>query len=338
MKKILLIFFLTIPIFLIAQENKKENPNNHEIKQEIDKLEETIDRERYISDKSFNSISNQLSASSNSLSLFGILFGVLAIAIGFYVTYIERKIVALKEKNIYLLNETKLVKDEVVEINRLIQQDIEGLYKKIKREETSHILDRLIKVPHDITNLMSNLLSRELDKADFDKLKISFQKINPNEKDIIMRYQILFFQHFSDLALKDKTINPFFTEVIPHAIECSFENDIMKSTNDIFSYLIDEGFVNNKLQINAYFKGLSKSQFKDYRPLYDLIIQKISRRDELFLLCQLIDSNFENELSKLYFVDIIQTKFENSTLTESEKIIFEDLEKLKLLKEERLKN
>jgi hypothetical protein len=335
MKKILLIIILIIPLYVISQENKENKPSVKEIEQKLEKIQETIDRERYISDKSFNSISNQLSASSNSLSLFGILFGVLAIAIGIYVTYIERKIVALNEKNIKLLNDTKLVKEEVVEINRLIQQDIEGLYKKIKKEETSHILDRLIKVPYDISNLMQDLLSRELDKVDFDKLKISFHKINPKEKDYVHKYQILFFQHFADLALKDENINPIFTENIASAVNCSFENDIMKSTNDIFSYLIDDGFVNNKLQINEYFKGLNRSEFKEYKPLYDLIIQKISHRDKLFLLCQLIESKVETQISKTYLGDIIQEKYGKLELTESEKTVIEDLKNLKLQKEER---
>lgn len=335
MKKLLFIVILIIPFYLISQEVKENKPDVKEIEQKLEKIQETIDRERYISDKSFDSISNQLSASSNSLSLFGILFGVLAIVIGIYVTYIERKIVALNEKNINLLNETRLVKEEVVEINRLIQQDIEGLYKKIKKEETSHILDRLIKVPYDISNLMQDLLSRELDKVDFDKLKISFQKIDKKEKEYVQKYQILFFQHFSDLALKDENINPIFTEHISTAINCSFENDIMKSTNDIFSYLIDDGFVNNKLQINEYFKGLNQSEFKEYRPLYDLIIQKISQRDKLFLLCQLIESKVETQISKTFFGNIIREMYANSELTESEKIVIEDLKNLKLQKEER---
>lgn len=335
MKKTLFIIILIFPLFLISQESKETKPNVKEIEQKLNKIEETIERERYISDKSFDSISNQLSASSNSLSLFGILFGVLAIAIGIYVTYIERKIVAINEKNINLLNETKTVKEEVIEINRLIQQDIEGLYKKIKKEETSHILDRLIKVPRDISNLMQDLLSRELDKGDFDKLKISSQKIDPKEKEYIEKYQILFFQHFSDLALKDESMNSIFTDYIATAVNCSFENDIMKSTNDIFSYLIDSGFVNNKLQINEYFKGLNRSEFKEYKPLYDLIIQKISHRDRLFLLCQLIESKYATEISKTYLGDIIREKYEASDLTESEKTIIEDLKNLKLQKEER---
>lgn len=335
MRKSLLLLFFT-PLIAISQDKDsivywQKNFQNKisELNKKIETFQETVDRERAISDKTFNSLSNQLSASSNSLTLFGILFGVLAIGIGIYVTHIERKIVTLKEKNIDLLNQTLNVKKEVVEINRLIQTDISGLYKKLKKEETSHILNRLINVPKDITNLMDELLSRDLERADFDKLKISYQKLLPSDFFYTEKYRMLFFQHFSGLALKDSTTKEAFIKYIPTGIECSFENDILKSTNEIFQYFIDDGLVNNKDAVNIYFKGLNKSKFRDYKKIYDLIFQKLSERDKQFLLAQMIESTSETKIAKInYGIQLINV-YSGTDLSESEKIVIDDINKLR---------
>lgn len=340
--KVFLFFLLALPLLVTAQDKdslvkwrKVSESKIMELTQKLEKLQEAVDRERTISDKTFNSISNQLSASSNSLTLFGILFGVLAIGLGIYVTYIERKIVIIREKNIDLLNQTQNVKNEVVEINRLIQSDISGLYKKIKKEETSHILDRLMNVPKDISNLLQELLSRDLEKADFDKLKIGYQKLLPSDSWYSEKYKMLFFQHFSELALKDATTKEAFIKYIPTGIECSFENDILKSTNDIFQYFIDEGLVNNKEALNIYFNGLNKSKFKDFKKLYGLIFQKLSQRDKQFLLAQLVESNLGTEDAKINYGTQLIDSYSGTESSESEKIVFNEINVLREQKVER---
>lgn len=337
-----LITFILFPFILYAHSNDtlyKLNVRNTteivELNKKLIKLQETIDRERNISDKSFNGISNQLSASSNSLTIFSILFGVLALAIGFYVTYIERKIVKIREENIDLLSQTQTVKKEVVEINREIQSDIEGLFKKIKKEETNHILDRLLNVPKDIANLVEGLLSRELSKADFDKLKVSYEKLELGDITYTEKYEILFFQHFSDLSLKDLFIKERFIKYIPTGIVCSIENDILKSSNDIFNFIVDTGLVNNKEIINVYFKGLEKSKFKDFLKLYDLIFQKLSQREKQFLLYQLIEKGDDTESVLINYGNILDTNYSTNSLTESEKLVFENLIEIKQKKTDR---
>lgn len=322
----------------LTQIIKKNEKSIIELTQKVDKFQETIDRQSNITDKTFNGISNQLSSSSNSLTLFGILFGILAIALGIYVTYIERKIVKISERNVELLNQTLTVKAEVVEINRQIQSDIQGLFKKIKREETNHILDRLMKVPKDVSNLLQELLSRELDRADFDKLKVGYQQLLPEDALYRQKYEMLFFQHFADLALKDLSIQENFIKYLPTGIECSFENDILKSTNEIFQFLIDTGLVNNKELINSYFTSLGKSKFKEYKPIYDLIFQKLSQREKQFLLAQLIDINLESEMPKIIYGDLLTQTIAGTETTESEKLILAELSTIKKQKQEREEN
>src|SRR5690606_3282036 len=134
----------------------------------------------------------------------------------------ERKIIKLRNENEELLKQTKETKNEVVEINELIQKDIYGLFLKIKREETIHILNRLVKIPEDISNLSQELLSRELRQEDYSLLKKAYLKVKvkpekENTSDFISfssnynykeAYLLLFFQHFLDLSLKDEEINP----------------------------------------------------------------------------------------------------------------------------------
>ena len=190
MKKIILFTILSISIY--ATENKKSlelefNKNNlentstknqiNELNQKINELNQDYEKQEKVNEKTFESISNQISAASLNLTIFGILFSVAAIGLGLYVTFIERKIVLIREENKSLLSETKLVKDEVVKINTQIQKDIYGLFLKIKREETVHILERLIKIPEDISNLSQQLLSRELEKEDYLILKEAYLKL-----------------------------------------------------------------------------------------------------------------------------------------------------------------
>lgn len=337
-----LILLLLFPFVFSAQKNDtlyKLNEKNTkeivELNQKLVKLQETLDRERNISDKSFNGISNQLSASSNSLTIFSILFGVLALIIGFYVTYIERKIVRIREENMELLSQAQSVKKEVVEINREIQSDIEGLFKKIKKEETNHILDRLINVPKDVANLLDGLLSRELSKTDFDKLKVSYEKLDPIDITYMEKYEMLFFQHFSDLSLKDLMIKERFIKYIPTGINYSFDNDILKSSKDIFNFIVDTGLVNNKEIINVYFGGLENSKFKEFKILYELIFQILSQRDKQFLLYQLIEKDNYAESVKINYGNLLDTNYSSNSLTQSEKLVFENLIEIKQLKTER---
>ena len=194
-----------------------------------------------------------------------------------------------------------------------------------------------MKIPKDVTNLLQELLSRDLEKSDFDKLKISYQKLSPSEIFYTEKYNMLFFQHFSDLALKDTFTREEFIKYIPKGIECSFENDILKSTNDIFQNFIDSGLVTNKEAINIYFKGINKSiRFNDFHQLYELIYQKLSQRDKQFLLAQLLESNIETEDSKIHFGNFLIEEYGTKELTESEKIIIEDIKRLQIQKVERL--
>lgn len=303
------------------------------LKTKFEALEKKSITNEAIDSKTYNSISNQISAASLSITIFGIIFGLVAIGIGIYVTYVERKIIKIGEENKELLEQNKKIKTDVQEINRLIQKDIYGLFIKIKREETSHILDRLQKIPKDISNLSTQLFSRELERGDFEKLKFAFNKLNQDDYAYKNTYLILFFQHFADLAISDFNTKKSMFEYMPNAISCSFDNDILKSTTDLFTLFVDKGIINFKREINKYFEGVGHSIYKNHKPLYELIFNKLRQRDAQFLVYEILEPKEELKTIKIEYGQFLLNSFSAVEQTESEKKLISEIEALKLEKE-----
>lgn len=367
MKLYILITLLSVSVFANentnisnSKLNKYELENNILKNQILDLNEKLIDlnsdyeKQEKINEKTLDSISNQISAASFNLTIFGILFSVAAIGLGLYVTHIERKIVLIREENKTLLSESKLVKDEVVKINNQIQKDIYGLFLKIKREETLHILDRLLKIPEDISNLSQELLSRELEKEDFTILKDAYLKMknkvvkkeiddedNDNDFNLdfdsktsyLNSYKLLFFQHFLDLSIKDSIINEDLLDYYDDSIICAFENDIVKSTADFMNAIMETGLQSKTKEINAFIKALSKSDFQTFDPVYEIIFKTLQTRENHFKMFNILEDEKEIRVGKLKIGQIISEKYSSTTLNESEKniiektqVIFSDLE------------
>lgn len=153
MKTFLFITLLFLPLEIFAQNIDKEfNPLNpqlrkqfdsvtHQLRYKINNLEDRLEFQEKINERTISSISSQLDAASYTLTLFGGLFAIAAIVLSVYVTYIERKIVKISEENRDLFIRSQRIKEDVESTNNLIQKDIYTLFLKIKREETVHILD-----------------------------------------------------------------------------------------------------------------------------------------------------------------------------------------------------
>jgi len=335
MKKAIIIF-LFFPIVVLAQiKNDSILIEQNQIKiQELSKdfseLQENYEYQIKVNDQTLNSISNQIGATSFNLSIFAFLFGILAIGLGVYVTWVERKIVKLRDENEELLKQTKETKNDVVAINELIQKDIYGLFLKIKREETIHILNRLVKIPEDISNLCQELLSRELKQEDFSLLKKAYLKLKLKSKKepkpgyITLSgshqnsYLLLFFQHFLDLSLKDEEIIPDLTDYFSDAIDCAFENDIIKSTEDFTKALIDLGYQTKEKEINSFFNGISNSDFKNLEKIYLLFFDSLKIRDDKFKFYDLFDETKEIRIVKVNYGKLLISEYGNTDLSKSE--------------------
>jgi len=341
MKKILFVIFL-LPTIILAKTNQdsinnlvnqnsvelsKMQSKHDEIEKKIIDLRDKHDYQVKQNDQTLSSISSQIGAASYNLTIFGILFTVAALGVGVYITFIERKILAIREENKALLKESITAKDEVVLINDLIHKDIYGLFLKIKREETVHILKRLINIPEDISNLSNELLSRELEETDFSLLKKAYLNLRQDEllkpghiriemshKD---KYLLLFFQHFTHQSIIDEDIKIDFINFIPRGIDCSFEIDIIKSTKEFIQAVIKLGFLTNIKGINNYFEKLSDSKHKNLEKLYETIFNTLETRDRRFDFYNILD-NQKSETSQSNFGKLLIKEYETEILTNFE--------------------
>jgi hypothetical protein len=292
---------------------------------EITVLKDKLDYQQNLSERSMNTISVQLDSASYSLTLFATLFAIAAIVLGAYVTYIERKIVRIGEENKELLTKNRKIKEEVEAINQLIQSDIYKLFLKLKREETVHILDRLINVPKDIANFCDILISRELEQDDFTKLKQAYLKLGDSNEFYHPLYEIVFFQHFLARTLQDEKLKTAIVDFIPNGISKAFENDILKSTSDFTTVVVDKGIQAFKKEINLYFKGLTDSEYKDFTPVFQIIFDNLKSRKNRFELFNIVESVPEQRLAKIEFGKILQNQYYSDKPIESELLAFEEL-------------
>ncbi len=307
-------------------EQSKSSIRQHESEMAI--LKDKFDFQQKMSEQSISSISNQLDSASYSLTIFGILFTIASIVLGFYVTFIERKNVRIGEENKELLSKNQKIKDDIEAINQLIQSDIYNLFIKIKREETVHILDRLLIVPKDITNVCNALLSRELEQEDFTKLRQAYLNLGENGGEYKHQYRVLFFQHFLSRSLCDENLKVDISDFIPIGILSSFENDILKSTADFTTLVVDKSVHELQTEIRLFFNGLANSQYKNFSPVYQMFFDNLKSRKNRFELFSSVESVPEQRIAKIEYGKILQENYSNDNPTQSELLALEDLKEL----------
>ena len=309
-----------------AAEQKALVDSVEELKRKASDLEDKYEHLVTVNEQTMSSISNQLSAASYYLGIFGFLFALGAILLGVYITFVERKVMNLTGRSRVLFEQSKTVKKDVEHINTLIQSDIKGLYDKIKREETVYLLNTLLEVPYDIGNLSTQLLSRKLERDDFYILKNAYLKLKEKPKleaGTFMAsqedsYKLVFFQHFLNLAVKDEEIGPDMTEFYPQGIECSFDNDIMKSSSDFIKGIYELGFKLKSEDINSYYIGLSGSPFKDNMGIYQIFFDTLSSRVNRFEFYELLSKKNNCTVGRTNFGKLLVEEYSETELSESE--------------------
>lgn len=350
MKNILIITFILSSLLanskvnndslIINRLDKIEQSINNLRDSKSDKvdLNERINNQQALNEQTLTSISTQLDSASYNITIFGFLFSIAALLLGIYFTYLERKMVKISEQNKDFLRESKQIKEDVDSVNELIKSDLFNLFLKIKREETVHILDRLIQVPKDITNIVGSLLSRELLPEDFSKIRAAYIKLNPDDSDYKIKYKIVFFQHFFSESLKDEFLKDEISGVIDQLIHEAFENDMIKTTKDFTSVLSEVGLLKYKAEINKYFKGLSESEHKDFEDVYTIFFSKIKSRKSKFEFYNLIEDTKENRYAKIKFGQLLIDAYENLDPSEEEKAVFKELESIKSIQHKELED
>ena len=134
-------------------------------------INDNIDAVKHIVDVSNATIANEISAINTMLVAFTIIFGIVGIFIGGYISWLQRKVSKMSD-NIEQKEQSIVKLAQIVEdTDNKIQSDIEGLYAKLRKEETKALLYRLEEEPLDIVNISYLLLARQLDDEGFPILK-----------------------------------------------------------------------------------------------------------------------------------------------------------------------
>lgn len=256
--------------------------------QYLQNINDNIDAVRRIVDVSNSTIANEISAVNTMLVAFTIVFGIVGVLLGIYISWLQRKVSKMsdnieeKEQKIILLAKT------IEDTDNKIQSDISGLYAKLRNEETLTLLHRLEEEPEDISNLADLLLARPLDDNGFPILKKAFEKLMAIHlevgKDVLVdssletRYVLLFFQHYLFQSILDDKLRTEVVKDLDSCMNCAFKHDIIKSTKDFCRALSNEDATFEKTQLLIdYLKALNQSKYKDLEELKDIFQEHLDK-------------------------------------------------------------
>lgn len=310
-------------------ESKIEAIDKQNTSVEIGNIKSQLDFIQKQNEQANTNISNQISAASFSLNFIGILFTLIAILLGLYVTYIERKVFRISEKNKELLIKSQKIKDEVEAVNNLIQSDIPNLYLKIKREETTYILDRLIKKPKEIKEVGYTLLSRELLPEDFLKIRQAYLEFNSTDYNYNIVFVQILIKHFLAQSLKDEQLRKNFSGYIGTIFTFCIDSEIVKCTSDLASVLIDKGVQEYKKEINLFFSGLASLQLKGDLVVIQHLFNNLRTRKNRFDTYASLDPIPHISKIQIAFGNLLLNQYSTDNLTESERLTFIELSNLK---------
>ena len=271
--------FLFIFLFSILQAV----PTNRQLTIELNSLQEQVQEQQQaitglkgsqeLTDKAIEQISNLVEVSngsiSNTLSVTNIVIALAALVVAFaaillggYISKMERKIQSMSDA----------VSSKEAEVKKLttdINNDIYGIFERIRREDTKAYLKRLIEVPRDISNVCDILLARQLEVEDFYTLKKAYLNLKANKDDkksfgltgnYGLSYMGLFFQHFPGKALLDLDLREEIIGFIPLGVNAAFQNDIEKEVSEIGDVLSDKNVKDREEVLFKLRTAISRSQ------------------------------------------------------------------------------
>lgn len=194
-----------------------------------------------------------------------------------------------------LEEKTSKTKDDIVELNNNINSGIEGLYEKLRREETITYLKRLVYEPNDIGNILPLLLSRELIDSDFKYALAAYRNLeNKNDNGLKVegllvqrlsnkgQYLLLFYQHFCGQALCHELVAADIVAFFPYLLQCAFKNDVINSTISMVNCFNREDTTVDKVEtVYLYLKSLHESKYTNLKEAYSVIVSKYRNGDEL---------------------------------------------------------
>lgn len=353
---IAIVIIMIIPLVGFTQTNNLDKGNKvsttqselTSLKNELNKLKSDVDQkitnQNQTIQTSFSGTALNLASASHFITIAGVIVTVFVLLLGVYVNRIYSNITSLSNENKQLLETHMSVKKEVDKLNELINNNLMGLYSKIKEEETKNIISRLQKVPWDIANVSSALASRELSKEYYPMLKkcylyleeiessrpripsvIAVVAFQQNYAQYRLSYLTLFFQHFADLALFDNQLATDMENQYISLMLRSFENDIRKTTSDIIRACIDNNLADQGDKLNKYFTALERSVHVYDDGLYQLCYDSLIDKQTRLMFYSLLNAGVT---AKYKLAKLILSSYKNDINTESEGLALAEMERL----------
>ena len=301
----------SLSVSIGRSDAKIENLNidMEDIEESVDGLAKQVENLSYLVETQKEIISQEQSAIENSmgavnifLAVFALILTIGGIFLGWFINRKEKKVQALlmqvetkKEEVEKLEEKTSKTKDDIVELNNNINGDIEGLYAKLRREETITYLKRLVYEPNDIGNILPLLLSRELIDSDFKYALAAYRNLeNKHDKGLKVegllvqrlsnkgQYLLLFYQHFCGQALCHELVAADIVAFFPYLLQCAFKNDVINSTISMVNCFNREDTAVDKVEtVYLYLKSLHESKYTNLKEAYSVIVSKYRNDDEL---------------------------------------------------------
>ena len=307
----------SLSVSIGRSDAKIENLNidMEDIEESVDGLAKQVENLSYLVETQKEIISQEQSAIENSmgavnifLAAFTLIITIGGIFLGWFINRKEKNVQALlmqvetkKEEVEKLEEKTSKTKDDIVELNNNINGDIEGLYERLKKEETVSLFRRLVEVPWDISNVGTLLLARKIDISNFKYLVLAYRNLKDSGTDgqtggIMYSYKDLylvqFFQHFCGQAISHSLIKDDLIEFFPAGFSCAYQSDIEYSTNSLIMSLNRDKSIGNKPEIlYTYIKALNESKHNTTSIPYEIIVSKYDNDDDLIQIWEQLISN-----------------------------------------------
>lgn len=248
-----------------------------------------LDVVKSIVETSNSTIGNQISMLNVSIAIFSFIFVIAGVFIGIYISNLEKRVVKIKEDIEKKEATINTLAKTVEETDKKIQSDINGLYIKLRDEESITLLKRLEEEPQDIENLSKLLLARQIKPDGFSILKTAFLKLlqlgeianrgGIGSLSYKEQYLLLFLQHFMRDSMMDDIIREELRSFFPQGIICEFKRDVIKTTIDFCSALSDNNVSFDKENILVdYLKAINNSDYSDLIELKNILENNISNQ------------------------------------------------------------
>lgn len=238
-----------------------------------------------IMSQSYDAISNQISMVNVVIAVFALLFAIAAIGLSVYVSRIVNSVqrtLKLIERKQRVVNATAR---KMEQLNNEIQNDIEGLYARLQKEETLALLRRLDQEPLDLANLAEILFARSMDDAGYPILKSAYikswtlegtEKMFGNITRVREDYATMFFQHYTKMMTLDDDIRDEVFKTLTTCMNSAFKNDIRRSTEGFCEALSEPHVTFDKeLVLCNYLKSLNESNYSEFADLRAIFEERL---------------------------------------------------------------